>query len=135
MNVGRQGVMKQSILIIVAIITLIVLALVGFGFWGWGLFAGQAKEALNNNAVILQHIGEIDRIETDFEATGEAPGDEVFVFKVEGSKGSGVVTAEFITVDADTERVESGTLQLASGEIYDLLEEEPFSADGEIIEP
>lgn len=121
---------KRRRLLIVGFILLSLVGIGGLGFRGWDLFTDQAKEALDKNSVILQHVGEIDRIEMDVTATGDAEGEDVFVFRVAGSRGTGVVTAEFITVDADTEEIGSGTLRLSSGETYDLLaQDSPFQKD------
>ena len=48
-------------------------------------------------------------------------GEDVFVYRLEGSKGRGVLTAETITIDEYTERVTWGILRLESGETYDLF--------------
>lgn len=117
---GSNNNNKTVILILAGCGFLIVAGCCGFAFWGWGLFTDQAKDALNANPVIQEHIGNIESIETDFTATGNAEGDDVFVFRIKGPKGSGVVTAEFISTGADSEEVRSGTLELDSGETYDL---------------
>ncbi len=100
---------------------MIVIAVVVVAFLGWNLFSDQAKDALATNPVIQEHIGEVRSISVDLEGTGDAPGGDVFVFRIEGSRTSGTVTAEFVTVDADTEEIRSGTLELDSGETYPLV--------------
>lgn len=97
----------------------------GFAFWGWGLFTDQAEAALNRNPIIQRHIGDIEDIDTDFVATGNEENEDVYVFRISGPKGSGTVTAEFLTVDAETEEVVSGTLELSTGETYDLMADVP----------
>ncbi len=92
----------------------------GAAYWGWSVFARQAREALNRNPVIREHIGEVRDMEFEIQATGLEEGDDVFVFRVEGSKGAGVVTAEFDSPDADREEIRSGTLRLPSGKSHDL---------------
>ena len=103
-------------------LVLVVAGVGGLLYWGWDLFVGQAEELLNANPVIQEHIGSIEELTIDFTATGEADGDDVFVFEVKGDKGSGVVTAEFVTIDENSEELRSGKLDLPSGETYDLLE-------------
>ena len=110
-----------------AVALLLLLGIGGFVRWGWNLFKAQARDALNRNAVIQHHIGAIDRMELDTAGTAHAEGDDVFVFRLEGPKGSGVVTAEFVTLDADTEVIASGTLELPGDETYDLLEQAPLA--------
>ena len=125
---------KRRRLMVVGIVGFILLILVGIGglgFWGLDLFTAQAKDALNKNSVILQHVGEINEIEIDVTATGEAEGQDVFVFRVAGSRGSGVVTAEFVTIDADSEEIRSGSLRLSSGETYELLAQDSPAQDDE----
>jgi hypothetical protein len=88
--------------------------------WVWNGFVRQAQTALNANPVVIEHIGRIDQIDSDWKATGDAEGDDVFAFRVSGKKGSGLVVAEFETVDADTEELRGGSLTLASGEKFQL---------------
>ncbi len=102
----------------------IVLVTVAFvaaiAVWVWNGFVRQAQAALNGNAVVLEHIGRIDQIASDWKGTNEAEGEDVFAFRVSGKKGSGLVVAEFKTVDADTEELHGGWLTLLSGEKFQL---------------
>ena len=86
-----------------------------------GEFERQVAEDIKDNPVIRRHIGDIESIDIDWTATGEEPGDDVFVFSLKGSNGEGVLTAECITVDATHEDVVSGSLRLPSGESIDLF--------------
>lgn len=112
---------NRLLIVIVGFIFIILVGISLLGFWGWNIFTDQAKDAFNQNPVILFHIGEVDKINIDLIATGDAEGDDVFVFRIEGSKGSGVVTAEIITLDDGTEGIRSGWIILPSGDSYDLL--------------
>ncbi|WFC42333.1 hypothetical protein [Pseudoxanthomonas sp. SE1] len=82
---------------------------------GADLFTRQAQEAAQRYPLIRQHIGQITTFEIDTEATGAAPGMNTFVFDVTGDKGRGRLEADFITVDAGTERLGKGVLTLANG--------------------
>ena len=82
---------------------------------GAGLFTRQAQEAAQRYPLIRQHIGQITTFEIDTDATGAAPGMNTFVFDVAGDKGRGRLQADFITVDAGTERLGKGVLTLADG--------------------
>ena len=119
--------MKSNKLIIGGIIAALLLGFIGIvgigslGFWGLDMFTEQARDALDENPVIQEHIGKIDQIDMDFTATGAASGDDTFVFEISGPRGKGVVTAEFITIDEDSEEVRSGTLRMSSGESHDLF--------------
>jgi len=84
-------------------------------------FENQVAEDIKENPVIVRYIGDITSIEVDWTATGDEPGDEVFVFRVSGTKGEGVLTAECVTVDADHEDVVSGSLRVPSGKSIDLF--------------
>jgi hypothetical protein len=103
----------------------VVLATI-FGGWallrfGLGVFSGEVESELRSNPVITEHIGLIQEFEIDVGASFAAAGDEVFVFRVRGSKGSGLVTATCVTTDDGTENVVAGTLQLDSGETLNLF--------------
>jgi len=101
-----------------------VLAVGGFVYFGWGLFTDQVRAVLDANPVVQEHVGVVEELEFEFEATGEYEDPDVFVFRVSGPRGSGLVSAKLVSVDADTEELQSGTLHLDSGEVFELLPEE-----------
>ena len=84
------------------------------------------KADIEDNPVILEHIGAIQEIELDFGATtaikGEA--DNVFVFQLKGGKGNGTLTATVVS-EGDHEHVVAGKLRLPSGETVDLFPDGP----------
>ena len=82
---------------------------------GAGLFIRQAQEAAQRYPLVQQHIGTLQSFELDLAGTGEAEGADEFVFTLVGDKGRGRLLAEFITVDAETERLGKGMLTLADG--------------------
>ena len=88
--------------------------------FGIGVFSEQAQTAMQENAVIREHIGQIRSAELDYVASMNHPDMDTFVFDLDGDKGKGQVTAEFITVDADTEALGEGSLRLADGRQFDL---------------
>lgn len=82
---------------------------------GAGMFVRQAQEAAQRYPLIRDHIGQITSFEIDMDASGAAAGMNAFVFDLAGDKGRGRLEADFITVDADTERLGAGVLTLANG--------------------
>lgn len=108
---------KKILLLLLAIAVIVTVA-------GCGLldeFEKQVAADIKDNPVVVQYIGDINSIETDWTATGEEPDENTFVFRISGTKGEGMLTAECITIDADHEDVVSGSLELASGETIDLF--------------
>ncbi len=103
----------------------VAIAVVGLGVYGWGLFNEQVIAAMNENAVIVEHLGEVREAELDAIATANVPGEDFFVYKAIGTKGTGIVSGEFVTVDADHEEIASGTLELPDGRKFDLVPESP----------
>ena len=94
-------------------------------YFGWGVFKDQAQSSLNDNPVVAEHVGVIETMELDLIASGNAGGDETFVFRVEGTKGDAVITATFVTDPGDTEALRSGSMELPDGTVLDL-----FGSDG-----
>ncbi|MHC4816924.1 MAG: Coa1/Tim21 domain-containing protein [Planctomycetota bacterium] len=111
------------ILIVIGAVVVIAVGLYFLVGWGLDMVSEQVKADIQDNPVILEHIGRIESIEFDFMASGAASGDDTLVFNLKGTKGEGVLTAEVITVDDEHEEVRSGTLRLASGEKVDLFPE------------
>lgn len=91
------------------------------GKMGLDLMAEQVRTEVQDNPVILEHVGEIEEIETDLGASANEAGANVFVFDVVGSMGSGRLTVNTVTVSAEREEVNWGRLRLESGEEHDLF--------------
>ncbi len=127
---ARAG--KANVPLIVGIVVGVVLLLLVCGggiyfifYSGMGMLQQQVRADLEGNPVIAENIGPIATFEVDFGASMKVEGGDVFVFNVSGPKGTGVVVAECLTIDADTEQVVSGTLEMPTGEIYDLFPDGP----------
>jgi len=106
----------------------VVLAMV-FGGWallklGLGVFSDEVESELRSNRVIIEHVGRIEEFDLDLSASVAEEGSEDFIFRVSGTKGSGLVTATCVTSTDGTEEVVAGTIQLESGETLDLFPEE-----------
>ena len=120
---SSSGKGSTVLLIVLGVVVLLVVAVGAVTWYGLDLVAEQVKADIEDNPVIVEHIGRIESIELDFSASADAPGDDTFVFELKGTKGSGVLTAEVVTVGDEHEEVRSGTLRLASGETVDLFPE------------
>ncbi len=93
-------------------------AMIRFGF---NVFASEVEADLRDNPVIVEHLGRIEEIEVDFSASITTEGDDDFVFRARGTKGSGLLSVTCVTNDDGVEEVIAGTIQLDSGETLDLF--------------
>ncbi len=100
---------------------------------GDNIFTRQARVAAQRYPLVQQHIGTLQSFELDLAGTGEAEGADEFVFTLVGDKGRGRLLAEFITVDAETERLGKGVLTLADGREIAFEGEAPM--EGELATP
>jgi hypothetical protein len=105
-----------------AIVTVVVLVVGGI-WWGVGMYLGQAQTAVENNPVVIEHIGVIQDFDLDLTATGELP-DDIFEFDIKGSKANGTVQLATEGDGPDSERIVQGKLILDSGEEFDLMDVE-----------
>jgi len=101
----------------------------GLGFlayFGLDMMSDEVESDLRDNPVIAEHIGSIQSFEMDWGGSFvEEEDEDTFVFRIRGSKASGIVTVLCDTDSAEIAEVVSGTLQVDSGETYDLFPEEP----------
>lgn len=103
---------------LVALVLLVLAGATGALFWyGLGLFNDQAAAAIRADPAVSEALGPISEIHLDFTATGNAPGDEDFAYRVVGERASGLLVGRFVTVDADHEDLRSGTLRLDDGRV------------------
>lgn len=105
---------------LLGVLVLAFVAINALVFYGTSRFFENARISVSVNPIVQKHVGKVVRFRQDYTATG-GKGRDIFVFRVEGTGGSGTVTAELKTVDRYTEQLMSGTLLLESGESYDLV--------------
>ena len=114
----------HPVLIILGVVLLLGLlcggGVVSLMFFGLNVFTEQVVQEIRDNPVIVEHIGKIEDTDTEWVATAAANDDEVFVFALEGTKGSGTVTVR-ITINGEQQEVTEGSLELPSGEVLDLF--------------
>lgn len=98
---------------------------------GWSIFSEQAQAALQDDAVVQQHIGKIDTMKVDVLATGAAPGGDEFVFSVTGDRGRGKVSATWVSDGAEREILTEGVLTMHDGSEYTLPAEQASDSDSD----
>jgi hypothetical protein len=92
---------------------------------GLDVFAAAVEGDLRENPVIVEHIGLIEELEVELKTSLTTDGQDDFVFRVRGTKGSGLIKATCVTTEDGDEEVVAGTIQLDSGEIFDLFPDVP----------
>jgi hypothetical protein len=114
-----------------AVIGALAIILGGWGLLRFGLvvFTDEVESDLRSNPVIVEHVGRIEEFELDLGGSIAAEGGDDFVFRVSGTKGSGLLTATCITNEDGSEEVVAGTIQLESGETLDLFPEAAMVVD------
>ena len=111
--------MKKTYIVLLVVICVVTISS-GLFFWlGWITYSDEIKASLNSNPIIEKHIGNVNEIAIDLAATGNETNDDVFVFTVEGSKNTGLLKVEI--EPGSLSYILSGTIELPSGEIYDLI--------------
>ncbi len=106
-----------------AVVTLVAIFGGGWFFvqFGMTVLADQVQAELQDNPVVIEHLGRIENFEMEMMKSMSTSIEDEYIFRAEGTKDSGVITAICITLDSETEEVTSGTLQVSSGEIFDLF--------------
>jgi len=122
--------MKKTYIVLLLVISIIVIGSVLFFWLGWNTYSDEIKASLNSNPIIEKHIGNVNEIAIDLAATGNETNDDVFVFTVEGSKNTGLLKVEI--EPGSLSYILSGTIELPSGEIYDLIPQTNATLDEKI---
>ena len=117
------------VIIVGLFIVLVTLCCGGLGllaYFGFGMMTDEVESDLRDNPVIAEQIGSIQSFEMHWGGSFvEEEDEDTYVFSIRGSKASGIVTVLCDTDSAEIAEVVSGTLQVDSGETYDLFPEEP----------
>ena len=96
--------------------------------FGTDVIAEQILIEIEDNPVVVEHIGTIEEFEFDMAKSAAAPGADEYVFRIVGDKGAGFLRVESVTVNADQEEVTDGTLKMDSGETFPLFDKESDEA-------
>jgi uncharacterized protein YneF (UPF0154 family) len=105
---------------ILGAIALLLVAIVGGGWFAWKKVAGAMQENVQAIAVINEQIGTIRSMQMNAEATAGAGRPGVVVFDLVGSKAEGRLTIEVDTSAASGKFVKGGTLVLKDGASFTL---------------
>lgn len=100
-----------------------VLCCGGLMLFGFGQFEEQVQAQLQGNPVIEEHIGTITSCDLDLGKSGEIEDPEIFVFHIQGTKGSGTVQVRSVTNAQGDNEVQGGQLRMADGTVHDLFPE------------
>jgi hypothetical protein len=95
-------------------------------WWMRDAFPGYVQADIESNPVIIEHVGVIEELTLDFNASSVEPGENVFVFTIRGPKGRGRLRAEVVSRSSTDEEVVAAELLLESGEKYQLFPDHPL---------
>lgn len=84
-------------------------------FVGLNVAEEEIAAQVRDNPKLREHVGEIESLDMDIIASGAEDDDDVFVYRVKGSKGSGKLTIREGTTDGFDTTVEEATLRLPDG--------------------
>jgi hypothetical protein len=87
----------------------------------FGVISAEVEMQLRDNPTLREHIGEIQTFEIDWTRSLAEDNDDVFVYRVRGSKAEGVVTVKHVTNDVGDEEIKWAELRTASGETVNLI--------------
>ena len=125
----RGGIGRGCLISIIVVVVLVIGGGVGLYFWGTGYVEDQAKIAVQDDPVLKEHIGEIEEIDLNLQATGTASGKQdedaeekrtVLVFDLVGSKGSGQLTVAMGQGEKDGMAFSDGSITMSDGKKFDL---------------
>ena len=129
----RSG--RRVICILVGIgallVVLICAGVVGLAFFGMNVIETEVRNQVRDDPALVEHIGQIEDFDADLTESGAIDDEDTFVYRVKGTKGSGLLTVRHITDDNGDEVVEWAKLRLPDGKEIELDFQEPVEA-GEI---
>ena len=92
----------------------------GIMMFGMNVLSAEIEMELRDHPQFREHIGEVQSFDVDWAKSFAEEGDDVFVYDVQGTKGSGEVTVESVTNDVGKEEIISAQLRMSSGEVIEL---------------
>lgn len=103
---------------ILAGVGLLVVALIGGGWFMLRKASGFIDEQVGQIAVVQEQIGTVRHLTVDAKATAEGGEPGRMIFSIEGSKATGRLTIQLDTARAPTHLIRGGTLVLSDGRSF-----------------
>jgi len=107
----------------IASVLVLLLCCGGGAFVVYGLgevMSAEIETELGNHPVIEEYIGNVEDLSMDFAKSAEIEGEDVYVYDIQGDRGSGELIVESITNDAGMEEIITASLRLPDGETIEL---------------
>jgi hypothetical protein len=89
--------------------------------FGLNVASAEVADELRDNPKFREHIGELQTIKMDLARSAAADDEETFIYNVQGSKGSGVVTIKETTHADGEEEIVNASLRLPTGKQVQLI--------------
>lgn len=90
-------------------------------FWlGRSEIEKEIRAALEHDPVVEEHVGTITVLRWELLKSAAAEGEDVQVYRIEGTKGKGYARVESVTNFVGAEEILSGTLELDDGRTFEL---------------
>jgi hypothetical protein len=89
--------------------------------FGLDVMTAGVEKQLRDNPRLREHVGEVRSLKMDFAKSAAAAGENDFVYRVEGTKGSGELTVHLEDAASGEQKVASAKLRLTTGQEIDLL--------------
>ena len=102
------------------VVVLICAGVVGLAFFGMNVIETEVRNQVRDDPVLVEHIGQIESFDADLTESGAIEDEDTFVYRVKGTKGSGVLTVRHVTDDNGDEVVKSAKLRLPDGKVIEL---------------
>jgi hypothetical protein len=81
--------MSKTVWIVLCVVAVIVVAVVGLGFWGVSLYKGEVCAHLRASPAIVERLGPVQSCSWELMASGDIKDGNTFIFSLGGPKGRG----------------------------------------------
>ena len=94
--------------------------IIGVAFFALNVMEAEIRNQVRDHPAILEHIGQIQSFDLELAESVAVKDDDTFVYRVNGSKGSGVLTVRHVTNDNGDEEIVHAELRTPDGKVHEL---------------
>jgi hypothetical protein len=97
----------------------------GIVTWGMKMVEDDVEASLRDDPVMTEHIGTVQSFDIVWGESIDEDDDDVFVYEVRGTRGSGKATVKSVTQGDGSERIIWARLKLSTGQEHTLVGSPP----------